>query len=404
MSPARTLLITPRDPLIFRDGRPFDSALTSYISVYRWPPPSVTAGALRTALGRQDNCLHDPESRRTLNQVDIRGPLPYTDHELYVPAPLDCWVSKSKDDLIGYALRPEYLGDDEGVDLYKDLSPLLPHPGHDEACVQGKPNHDLVWWPLKLMTEWLERNTPEPWKNRFGDCLEAFPLEERTHVAIDPKTGAAKTGQLFTTRAIDLRRAGHKSPIQLALHIEKYSQTALDGLENTDIPLGAERRTATLSSCNEQNLWSCPETIKTALSEKPRYVRMVLATPAIFKPGWRPDWIDPGTLTGKVPGTDVEVGLRAAAIGRWQPVSGWAYGKSDARQKATRKMVPAGSVYFFEIKCGDVTKLADQWLRPVCGRSVLDPESKLGADGFGLALWGPGPEPKPKLIHNSGAS
>jgi CRISPR-associated protein Cmr3 len=45
-------------------------------------------------------------------------------------------------------------------------------------------------------------------------------------------------------------------------------------------------------------------------------------------------------------------------------------------------MVPAGSVYFFEVASGDPASLADQWLAPVSD------DAQEQRDGFGLALWG----------------
>jgi CRISPR-associated protein Cmr3 len=47
-------------------------------------------------------------------------------------------------------------------------------------------------------------------------------------------------------------------------------------------------------------------------------------------------------------------------------------------------MVPAGSVYFFELLEGDPSAVLESWLRPV---SDNEQDRK---DGFGLALWGVG--------------
>ena len=50
--------------------------------------------------------------------------------------------------------------------------------------------------------------------------------------------------------------------------------------------------------------------------------------------------------------------------------------------KATRRLVPAGGVYFFESDGNDNSALAGHWLRP-----VSDGEQER-RDGFGLAVWG----------------
>jgi CRISPR-associated protein Cmr3 len=110
-------------------------------------------------------------------------------------------------------------------------------------------------------------------------------------------------------------------------------------------------------------------------------VRMVLATPALFEGGWRPGWLDKFEQMNLPAGVGaVRPKLVAAAVGRREPVSGWSL--REKRPKAVRWMVPAGSVYFFEVEEGDPSRLLESWLRPV---SDHQQDRK---DGFGLALWG----------------
>jgi CRISPR-associated protein Cmr3 len=45
----RSILITPLDPVIARDGRPFNAG--TRMKGLDWPYPSVLAGSLRTLLG-----------------------------------------------------------------------------------------------------------------------------------------------------------------------------------------------------------------------------------------------------------------------------------------------------------------------------------------------------------------
>lgn len=401
MGDAHTLLITPRDPLIFRDGRPFDSNLTTRISIHLWPPPSVTAGAIRTALGQQ--CGHFDS--RKLNRLDIAGPLLLAGKEetLYVSAPADCLQLKGKeiDVLSGHALRPVLLDDGEGLDLPPGLHPLLPPLGTKTAKPDS--SEKAAWWSLSMATKWLCGTTEQIRLDlKSSDCLKVLELEERTHVKIDSQTGTAEEGLLFTTRAVDFRQKGHSMPMQLALRVADIADTAVsdslipevEKLNGNRIMLGGERRTAQLIVGDRASLWECPTEICNKLNENSKFIRMMLATPAIFKAGWRPEWIREKELVGTVPGSQVKVKLIAAAINRYQPVSGWSYSKSGPKQKATRKMTPAGSVYFFEIVEGRAEELVKCWLRPICGRSVLEPGCGLGADGFGLALWGIGTAPE----------
>jgi CRISPR-associated protein Cmr3 len=111
---------------------------------------------------------------------------------------------------------------------------------------------------------------------------------------------------------------------------------------------------------------------------------MVLATPTVFRDGWKPGWLD-DALVGSPPGADARLRLMGVSIARWRAVSGWSLAELPGRPrgpKPVKRMVPAGGVYFFEIVDGKVSGLADRWLEP-----VSDDEQDR-RDGFGLAAWG----------------
>jgi CRISPR-associated protein Cmr3 len=135
--------------------------------------------------------------------------------------------------------------------------------------------------------------------------------------------------------------------------------------------------------------WACPDEVTAALCRS-RLVRLVLATPALFTNGWYPGWLsaEDGYRTGRPPGADETVQLRliSACIGRYEPLSGWNMERVNNKEKGAkplRRMVPAGSVYYFEyIGEGDPKTLANLWLMSVCDN---EPDR---LDGFGLALWG----------------
>ena len=108
---------------------------------------------------------------------------------------------------------------------------------------------------------------------------------------------------------------------------------------------------------------------------------MALASPAVFDGGWRPRWVQDGKPPGLDPRDDVTLKLVSVCVPRWRPLSGWNFEAGRTGPKAARRMVPAGSVYFFEAR-GATSALARLWLRPV---SDQEQDRK---DGFGLALWG----------------
>ncbi len=402
---AKTVLITPRDPLIFRDGRPFDSSLTTRLHVHTWPFPSVTAGALRTHAGKELNSFNN------VNRIDIRGPLLYCDNTLHVPAPRDAVMIEGHDDIKELCrLLPQKLQSDEGSDLPFAMCPLM----LPEGKRLSKDDNEHVWWPLSLAEKWLINPTQVKAKDLEDQCLKELPLDERTHVRIDPDTGAADPSKLFSTRGIDFmynkatemeKRQGRMRlshhPLQLALRIDRSEDIKFFG----PIPLGAERRLSEMSvplpDEKTESLWDRPDKIAAALTafdKQTNYLRLQLATPAIFNKGWYPDWLTEtnknAPLTGEIPRSGgIKVKLVAAAIGRYIPISGYGYSEGKPGIKATKKMVPAGSVYFFKMLHGNAASLAKLWLHPICGQSYFHPQSgkartDLGADGFGLALWG----------------
>jgi len=225
--------------------------------------------------------------------------------------------------------------------------------------------------------EWLANdgevtNVPGPRK-----VLEGFKKEERIHVRIDPQTQTADDSQLFSTQGLTfpdgtglaaLAYTGDVTPVEM-----------IGGLQTLH-PLGGERRLAFFHFHTASSDWRVPDEIRSALSGATG-VRMQLATPAILSQGWLPGWLDPETLEGAPPGvSDTRLRLCSACVDRWRPVSGWDLEKRGP--KPVRRVVPAGSVYFFEVVQGSAKDLADCWLRP-----VADDEQDR-RDGFGLALWG----------------
>lgn len=393
------LSITPHDPIIARDGRPFGAGVR--MKSLDWPYPSVLAGSVRTAIGKMhactfDKCTFKPETVSELKKIAIHGPLPLFRDMLYFPAPKDVLVKDSGNKKYEtYAIRPAKLGDGEYCDLpQKDLMPaMLPERAEEDF----KPAKIAPLWSAKKMEAWLtnpagkEFTAPLPLKEyKEGSPGLDFPQKEsRFHVEIDPGLGSSREGMLFETVGLDFSLKGHKKGIRLAAKIKSGEMFKnLISNQNSINTIGGERRLAwweTMDSPPEG--WVCPEAVKKALNNSTK-IRMVLATPALFTRGWCPGWIDEEKLTGTPPGVQgLNLKLVSACIDRWKPLSGWNMEKGHKRgPKPLRRLVPAGSVYFFEVgKPGDGETLADLWLESVSDEFEEGQEQR---DGFGLALWG----------------
>ncbi|MCF7936054.1 MAG: type III-B CRISPR module-associated protein Cmr3 [Synergistales bacterium] len=389
-----TLRISPRDPLIFRDGRPFNAGEATRARTRTWPPPSQTTGAVRSLLGKLAGVdFRESAVIERLLALEVSGPLPFRRGKLFFPAPLDFTATGDAGadgaPTAHYPLRPEKPADGGGTDLPGELEPLL----LPEEAGDFKPGTPPPFWSRKRIASWLagsgdfRADYPADGEDDHPEWITTLPTDERTHVCIDPARGSADEGLLFSTSACDfaLRDGADETALSILLRVRPGGGPFGDALAAKPdrlATLGGERRTVRVAS-SDAAPWDCPGEIRAALRGAEQ-VRMVLATDALFTGGWKPGWLD-SQLRGVVPGTGVRVRLRAAAVGRGRYHSGWSYDRSGGRRpgpKPARRAVPAGSVYFFDVEQGSAEELAPRWLEPVSD----EPQDAL--DGFGLALWG----------------
>ncbi|MFN7019290.1 MAG: type III-B CRISPR module-associated Cmr3 family protein [Fimbriimonadales bacterium] len=389
----QTVRIRALDSLLFRDGRPFAAepgALTARSLPI--PMPNTIAGFLRTLIGERKGLNWEEIAREGVSwEPAVRGPLPMLDEEFVLPAPADALVLPGEaegDPPRVLQLTPESLRDGEGCDLPEydhGLRPLV-------APTNEKLASGYAFWRWEELQAWLLGNKP--------DRLTRVPppeVDRRTHVGIASHTGTADEGMLYTVeyRTYESLQAREDkltlSEWSLVAQVQINSQDEIGGVG----ALGGERR---LAYVEPYDRWlECPNPLQHAL-QNACYVRMYLATPAIFTYGWRPGWIreknSGGTpqLIGAPPGLNgIALRLVAAAVPRRVAVSGWNLRIDCYGPKPVRWCAPAGSVYFFEVVDGNASLLTTEgWLISVSdsvehgGR----PDNGDREAGFGLALWG----------------
>jgi CRISPR-associated protein Cmr3 len=418
------LQIAPHDPLVSRDGRPFGAGQGNRMRGLPWLLPSVVAGSFRTALVKSSpERDFSGDIPQRLLQIHVAGLFPVHGGELYLPAPNDA-VAEPNDAVaepndagkeikclhhemerqVDEQIRPN----DDGKEI-KSLHRVVPQPipitdgcdWPDDLPIQPvmlpgevsdfKPAEIPAWWPVGKYAEWLLGNPV-----CFDSSFLRVPIQvTRDHVCLDADRGAAAEGQIFATVGlslthlprfgVDASRPFHKrfAEITLSGRITIPDSEAELTLDRLDLwhPLGGERRLVHWQSCPQTPTgWECPPDVAAALQNATN-VRMVLASPAIFSGGWKPGWLN-DRLEGTPPGSEVKLKLEGVTLGRWKAVSGWSLAPPRG-PKPIRRMVPAGSVYFFRAaNPGDAASLDAQWLKPVSD----DPQEQ--RDGFGLATWG----------------
>jgi len=267
------LSITPHDPIIARDGRPFGIGQGIRMRSLDWPYPSVLAGSLRTMLGKMNGGSFNESVVELLKAVQISGPMPLIKGQIYLPAPNDILVNDADDTRQAYAIRPREMKVDEGCDLPEGVIPaMLPESVQDDF----KPAEVPSFWSVEMMTKWLTNPKgrsfdapPHPDEIEAGDSFQNLPEKEpRTHVKIDPSRGASEESMLFETIGLDLSLNGQKDGIQLAARVESDSKFGdLAAKIDPFHTLGGERRLAywKTEEAEAQKGWICPDNVAKAL-------------------------------------------------------------------------------------------------------------------------------------------
>lgn len=389
------LVLAPRSPLVFRTGKPFGA--TGGGDAMGFPPPATIAGALRAQFADTFNVLlnNHTDHENLQKRVTVKGPLLMhvkdTDAQVYFPCPADAvYLRNDRDPRSPKLLRARprtSVNNGEGCDLPEYL-----HPVFLDAEENAKRADRPAFWLEHAMVNWLMNNAGP----QMDGTSKMPPEDRRIHVAIDAETLAHIDGRLFQSTGLDFgpRRVERDNEFfendawGLLAQLSDTQGAKLDDLKNAVRRVGADGRSARLVAVD--NAWpKINVNLSAALSalKKGDYLRLILATPAIFSGGWRPGWlkeeIDGGksAYRGSPPGAaNIRLELVAVAIERWTPFSGW--DMKINKPRAIRRLAPAGSVYWFKLIAGSGADLLPLWLAP-----ISDNEQDR-RDGFGLALPG----------------
>lgn len=384
-------LIKPKDPLIIRSGRPFEEI--SDAQAARFPSPSTVAGALRNIYARSNGKSLDVE----LLKRAVTGPLAVklsangnkpTADDILVPKPADVQYfrdqKEKKEILVRYI--PMTLEEGEDCDLPNGLLPILAKKPKDDKAEKpkaGKPAPGPNWWSIKDLEKWRKGENVS-----FEDIKKNgwTPTEPdiRTHIAIDNQTRNAEAGKIFQTTGLTMWQTPQIDTPSLGKPFPEYSIALLAGIDGeisnkTMMNLGGERRLAEVENCD---LWpKMPKDFVKTIKEAKGFT-LTFLTPALFNNGWLPSWLDDETLTGTPPCCkSLNVRLRAAALDRWIPQSGWDL--VNRQPRAAQKMIPAGATYWFEITSDSSDKDIDEDIRSLWMAHLCDDEQN-NRNGFGL--------------------
>ncbi len=378
-----TWIIEPRDPLIVRDGRPFGPDPGARARSLNFPFPSTTTGGLRklaglTADGTFDRRLAEPNHPDSVLKIGVRGPLlamlndDGAFHEWLLPAPADALLLRGAEGKADQPVRRVQLlplrATDRGV--YAPPRGGEPYLVGPRKAVSEKPfGAPPRFWFWSAFSAWLA--APGDGSCDVTTLGIGGPIaESRTHVRINPTTQTAEEGFLFQTSGLEFTGPERR---RLALVVE--SDRTLAHWNSGITSLGGERRLVAWRP-GDRTLPACPDAVRRRIVAE-RACRVVLLTPAHFTAGYRPSWL----LEARC---GVQPALQAAAVPRPQVVSGWDLRAN--RPKPTRRLAPAGSVYFLSLAAPD-DNAVQQWIDAIWMQNISDaPQDRL--DGFGLAALG----------------
>lgn len=373
------VLLAAQAPLVFRSGRPFGAGSRDGAN---FPWPSSFAGLLRSATLAARGwppILSDAQAAQ-LAGLAAQGPflarreggVPLT--PLFArPADAVRFFDAAGGRAVYRRLRPAKLPDDSHCDLPDDLQALsFAQP------ILAKPLAAPDFWPLPRWLEWRrgvaidgEEAEEEP------EAASLAPLKAtRTHVALADATQAADPGALFHSEGLDLdrRRVDGRFAASELVFLGRFAAE----LPPTHVVFGGKRRLSWLEPAPAAAL-AAPEEYLQALAGA-RRLTLTLLTPALFDDGWRPRWL---AADGLLPGlAGLRLKLVAAAVHRWQGVSGWDLHRRAS--KPARKAVAAGATYWCEI----VGEPPADWPRRLWLAAISDAEQDR-LDGFGLVAPGP---------------
>lgn len=369
------LFIEPNDILMFRDGRPFSGGDDHFARGIFPPSPSTIYGAFRShvlsiAWSEFNKFASNPDQIPSHIQKEIGTPEKIgslmlrqvvlaekdrTGVQQFFPMPKDIARQKGEDKKGLYLLKPRVFPEDR---MMTDLPNGLFYPWSPTEAVLEPVSGFLS---DREMSNYLIGNIPENWI----DNDDLYRIEERTGILKNRVSRSVEQGGLYSVEYFRL-----KKDVGFAVEVANTELLPESGI----LRLGGDNRTAYYSKTLWNNIPIDP--VKEKIAETHRF-KIVLISPAIFKNGWLPGGIDHTTMEGSING--IAVKIIGASVGK--PVGIGGFDLVKKMPKVMKKAVPAGSVYYFELKESNIDRVFEQiWLKSISDEKAME--------GFGISLIG----------------
>jgi len=351
--------IRPLDTFFFRDGKPFSSGQETWADGVFPPSPSILYGALRAIY-----FTHHPDEFKYANTSDdstlnlrIKGIFLEIGTQPYLPLPGDCIVTQEGKERLLDVVEGASLSNKKTSQFITTISKEIIKESGNNILVQK------IYYQRYLNGEKIDQR-------HFKSSQDYLQSE--------PGMAFKKDDTLGTIEEGTLRRAGtqrfKEEEISIIVDFE-----GLNILQHGLMKLGGEGKVAYYEIVEKND----STTIKPPKIENNKYFKICLATPALFKQGWLPSWIDETTLGGSL--NSLKVKLLTAIVGKPVLIGGFDMKKN--RPKPMYKAVPAGSIYYFELSEGNMEEVIKVFHQQAISE-IVDTSNSVKLDtahqGFGI--------------------
>lgn len=381
--------VRPTDSLFVRGNMAFGDSGEHGASAMP-PPPSLFAGAFRSALLGRDaaqlsafldhgrctdaalaQCLGTPEAPGEFSVAWLSlagdpgaGGMP----EPISPLPADLLMLGKT--FVTLAPRPLA----EGVVSAGDL----PMRATLVSAKQEKPTGG-IFLRQQGLAQHLQGQCPAP--QHSIESRHLYLRDSRLGIGLNTDARTAEEGQIYTTEGYAF------SPPEGAGNTGFTSTGFLVGLQGVAGLMPAEgvlRLGGDGRSAHYRQVDFTPH--KAAHASGHTRFRLLLQTPAIFSQGWLPDGITLKDGQYRLQGDGFSARLACAAQGRRDTVSGWDL--YHWKPKPAQAAAPAGSVYWFDEFTGSTDKLAAWVANGLLAEDTAKRPSTRRAEGYNRALLG----------------
>lgn len=382
--------VRPTDSLFVRGNLAFGDS-GEHGSSLMPPPPSLFAGAFRSALLGKDTeqltafleggrCTH-PALAQCLGTPEAPGDFRIT------------WLSLAGDPGAGAVPEPISPLPADLLMLGKNFATLEPRaisPGVQSAgdlpmratlvsAKQEKPQGG-IFLRGKGLSQHLQGQCP-----LNPDSVESkhlYQRDPRLGIGLNTDARTAEEGQIYTTEGFAFSPKDDKTPSTFA------STGFLVGIQGAADLMPAEgllRLGGDGRSAHYRKVPFAAPTVANMPGSAARF-RLLLQTPALFTQGWLPEGVSEQDGSYRLLGDGFSARLACAALGRRDIVSGWDL--YQWKPKPAQAAVPAGSVYWFDEFTGNADKLAAWVANGLWPDDLNTLQQTRRAEGYNRALLG----------------